>query len=353
MALIEYEMPDSWNAKGMDWNTPDPRCADYVMAIRQALMERAAAAHVSLSRDVVCISPWKTVSLKAVEAVIREISYLAPNFFNDKFSEYKEDWSDFPKMWTYRDLILEDGCELYRFAHYGQLLENGGDWLRTIRNALDKLHIVRCSEARGTTYSRSGSKHDPPFDESIGTAMSLAFGEGMPSESKFTRMPSEFYAWSGNTHWKCPQPLEEGQEDWEGNVDGYCGYAQSRAHRVRKVRSWLAGRELDFRTYSLVANPTGPVPYSQELATSVFDTGDTGLDEGMNEESTHIEDPLDMDVTIGDIDTIPKNEVVPTSDFDDKGSAIHRRSAKRGYTAKLWAFLDYNCENGFKFKEDD
>ena len=151
----------------------------------------------------------------------------------------------------------------------------------------------------------------------------------------------------------CPQPLEEGQEDWEGNVDGYCGYAQSRAHRVRKVRSWLAGRELDFRTYSLVAKPTGPVPYSQELATSVFDTGDTGLDEGMNEESTHIEDPLDMDVTIGDIDTIPKNEVVPTSDFDDKGSAIHRRSAKRGYTAKLWAFLDYNCENGFKFKEDD
>ena len=181
--------------------------------------------------------------------------------------------------------------------------------------------------------------------------MSLAFGEGMPSESKFTRMPSEFYAWSGNTHWKCPIPDYEG--DPEYNKDGYCGYAQSRAHRVRKVRSWLAGRELDFRTYSLVAKPTGPVAYSQELATSVFDTGDTGLDEGMNEETTHVEDPLDMDVTIGDIDTIPKNEVVPSSDFDDKGSAIHRRSAKRGYTAKLWAFLDYNCENGFKFKEDD
>ena len=120
-------------------------------------------------------------------------------------------------------------------------------------------------------YFCPGSKHDPPFDESIGMAMSLAFGDGMPSESKFTRMPSEFYAWSGNTHWKCPQPLDEGQEDWEGNVDGYCGYAQSKAHKVRKVRSWLAGRELDFRAYSLVSAPTGPVPYSQELATSVFD----------------------------------------------------------------------------------
>ena len=45
--------------------------------------------------------------------------------------------------------------------------------------------------------------------------------------------------------------------------------------------------------------------------------------------------------------------MLPTSDFDDRGSAIHRRSAKRGYTAKVWAFLDYNCENGFNFKEDD
>jgi len=91
MAVIEYEMPDSWNAKGMDWNSPDPRKADYVMAIRQALMERAAAAHVSLSRDVVAISPWKTVSLKAVSAVVQAISDLAPRFFNDTFADYKED----------------------------------------------------------------------------------------------------------------------------------------------------------------------------------------------------------------------------------------------------------------------
>lgn len=352
MAVIEYEMPDSWNAKGMDWNTPDPRRADYVMAIRQALMERASAAHISLSRDIVAISPWKAVSLKSISAVVQAISSLAPYFFNDTFTDYKEDYSDFPKMWTYRDLILEEGCEVYRFAHFGQLLENGGDWLRTIRNAIDKLHVVRCTEARGKTYSRSGSKHDPPFDESIGTAMSLAFGENMPSESTLTQMPSDFYAWSGNTHWKCPVPLEEGQEDWEGNEDGYCGYAQSRSHRIQKVRSWLAGRELDFRTFALLSAPTGPVPYSQELATSVFDAGESGFREGMNERREHIDDPLDMDETIGDIDSIPKNEVVPTSDFDDKGQAIHRRSAKRGYTAKVWAFLDYNCENGFNFKED-
>ena len=329
MALIEYEMPDSWNSKGMDWNSPDPRKADYVMAIRQALMERASAAHVQLSQDVVAISPWKIVSLKSVEAVVREISNLAPHFFNDGFTDYEEDWSDFPRMWTYRDLVMEEGCGIYRFAHFGQLLEGGGEWLRTIRCAIDKMHVVKCTDARGKTYSRSGSKHDPPFDESIGTAMSLAFGEGMPTEGTLTRMPTDFYAWSGNTHWKCPQPVEDGQDDWEGNVDGYCGYAQSRSHRITKVRSWLAGRELDFRVYSLVSAPVGPVPYSQELATSVFDGGDGGFCEGMSESRTHVEDPLDMDFTIGDIDSIPQNEVVPTSDFDDQGRAIHRRSPRK------------------------
>ena len=352
MAVIEYETPDSWNAKGMDWSAPVPRRADYVMAIREALMERAAAAHVSLSRDVVAMSPWKTVSLKSVSAVVEAIASLAPRFFNDTFTEYKEDYSDFPRMWTYRDLVLEEGCELYRFAHSGQLLENGGDWLRTIRNAIGRLHAVRCTEIRGTKYSRSGAKHDPPFDESIGAAMDLAFGEGMPEETVIKQMPDAFYAWSGNTHWNCPQPVEEGEEDPEWNVDGYCGYARSVSHRISKVRSWLAGRELDFRTFALLSAPTGPVPYSQELATSVFDAGGCGFAEGMNERREHVKNPQAMDAAIGDPESIPKNEVVPESDFDDRGRAILRRSAKRGFEAKVWAFLDYDCENGFRFKED-
>ena len=46
MEVIEYETPESWEDKGMNWNTPDPCNADYVMAIRQALMERCAAALV-------------------------------------------------------------------------------------------------------------------------------------------------------------------------------------------------------------------------------------------------------------------------------------------------------------------
>ena len=52
MEVIEYETPESWEDKGMNWNTPDPANVDYVMAIRQAIMERCAALHASVDRRV-------------------------------------------------------------------------------------------------------------------------------------------------------------------------------------------------------------------------------------------------------------------------------------------------------------
>ena len=57
MEVIEYEEPESWDDKGMNWNDPDPRNADYVMAIRRALMERYAVIHSSMPSGVLRISP--------------------------------------------------------------------------------------------------------------------------------------------------------------------------------------------------------------------------------------------------------------------------------------------------------
>ena len=52
MLEIEYVEPKSWDDKGMDWNNPDPRRADYVMAIRGALMERAEIGRASCRERV-------------------------------------------------------------------------------------------------------------------------------------------------------------------------------------------------------------------------------------------------------------------------------------------------------------
>lgn len=349
MEMIEYETPGSWEAKGMNWNTPDPRCADYAMAIRQALMERCAALHASVDRRVLKITPWKTISRDTVAGVVKTIAEMAASFVNIGWEEFKEDWSDFPKMWTYGDLIRQPNCQVYEFAKYGLLCENGGEWLKRIRNAIDRLTVIRAGKVYGTVCSRSGSKHDPPFDESIGTAMGQAMENGNGSRYN-SGFPSNVFAWSGNTHWKCPRPDDDGED----NVDGYCGYAQSQGYVIKAAQSWLKDAEFDIFAAVVVEAPTGPVPYSQQLDTSVFDGGESGYEKGLNwTEPVHVDDPFDFGMQLGDTESIPKNEVVPTSEFDSDGNAIRRHSAKRGWVGRAYGFLDYGVEGGFKFRSKE
>lgn len=352
MEVISYEEPRSWDDFGMDWNDPDPRCAHYVMALRNAFMERMAApqeGYYASHHDILRISPWKAVNSDLLRRIIWELEYLCRFYYNLDPEVYKEDFSDFPRVMRLTDIVTQEDCECFMNASRGAVLEHGGEWLRKIRNAICCLHVVQCYDAWGTTLTRTGSEHDPPFDESIGKAFERAFGENQPAESngKIGSRPS-IYAWSGNNHWKCPRPDYEG--DPEDNKDGYCGYAYSVAYRFRRIRRWLAGREVDIVAAAVLGPPTGPTGWSNELATSVFDTGESGFTRGLNLKRAHVEDPLDVDFTFGDIDSIPRNEVVPQSDFDSEGVATWRRSAKRGYEGRMYTFLDYECENGFRFR---
>lgn len=348
MEVIEYETPTGWDSKGMNWNTPDPSRADYVMAIRQALMERCAALHMGVDSRVLRISPCKAVSRAAVAGIVDTISRMAGRFVNLGWEEFEEDLSDFPKMWTYGDLIRERNCRLYEWAGYGSPRENGGEWLKQIRNAINHLTVVRANEVHGTSYARSGSRHDPPFGQSIGDAMQQAMDNANVNEYNGP-FPSSVYAWSGNTHWKCPVPDYEG--DPENNQDGYCGYAQGQAYRITAARSWLMGAQFDIFAAVLAERPTGPASYSQQLDSSIFDSGTTGYGEGLNwTERVHVKNPLSFELTLGDPDCIPKNGTVPSSEFDDEGNAIRRHSAKTGWVGKAWGFLDYGVEGGFKFR---
>ena len=352
MEVISYEEPRSWDDFGMDWNDPDPRCAHYVMALRNAFMERMAApqeGYYASHHDILRISPWKAVNSDLLRRIIWELEYLCRFYYNLDPEVYKEDFSDFPRVMRLTDIVTQEDCECFMNASRGAVLEHGGEWLRKIRNAICCLHVVQCYDAWGTTLTRTGSEHDPPFDESIGKAFEQAFGENQPAESngKIGSRPS-IYAWSGNNHWKCPRPDYEG--DPEDNKDGYCGYAYSVAYRFRRIRRWLAGREVDIVAAAVLGPPTGPTGWSNELATSVFDTGESGFTRGLNLKRAHVEDPLDVDFTFGDIDSIPRNEAVPQSDFDSEGNATWRRSANRGYEGRMYTFLDYECENGFRFR---
>ena len=346
MEVIEYEYPDAWDAKGMNWDDPDPTSADCVMAIREAVMERAAAAKCRIPVAIFGITPGRTLSRKTLEAVVESIRILAPYFVNMGYDDYKEDYSDFPKMWTYADLVQEEGCDIYSYPRFGDLAKGGGRWLKAMKACLDRLTVIVCNEVGGTRTTRSGAEHDPPFDESISNALSKA------AESERTvrfsgDFPLSVSAWSGNTHWCCPR------ESDKDSKDGYCGYAESASYRIETVENWLWKGEFDLRLVALVKRPEDPGPYSTVLDASVFDSAGTGLKEGLSFlKPVHVKDASKVGLSVGETSEIPRNAVVPRSEFDDEGFAVTRHSVKRGFTARFWALMDYGVENGFRFKEE-
>ena len=248
-------------------------------------MERMAAArygyYTSVNQMIRRMSPWKAVNSDALRVMVRELEYLCHFYYNLDSYAYKDDFSDFPKRLTLHDILEMEDCKTFMNASRGQVLEHGGEWLRKIKNAICKLHVVQCYEAWGTRFTRSGSEYDPTFDESIGKAMEQTFGDNMPAEGKFgSSPPSSIESWSGNNHWKCLLPDWEG--DQEDNKDGNCGYAQCSAYTYTRIRRWLAGSEVDLLVAVLPKPCTTPKGYSNELATSVFDLGQSGFSEELN-----------------------------------------------------------------------
>ena len=359
MEVIEYETPDSWNAKGMNWENPDPERADYFMAIRGAIMERCAALHSSVRSEIMAMSPYKPVTRAGLSACVSQIVGFVSSFVNKDWDEYEDDLSDYPKMWTYRDLVECDGCELWKFAGPCDPCADVRGWLKAIRAALNKLTAIRAGNAKGTYVTRSGSEHDPPFSESIGNALSYAMRS---TPRKFNgRLDSlSVYGWSGNTHWKWPMPKKDDDgggglddDDEDENKNGYCGYAQSQAYTITSVGSWLAGRDCELHIAAVAKGPEDPVPYSSVLDVATFDSGKAGFRKG-----TSFLDPVPiqwgkkLEIKIGDPDDIPKNASVPTSEWDEDGLAIRRHSCKIGYSAVVKCFLDYGVRNGFRFQEN-
>lgn len=343
--ITDYAIPQSWDDKGMDWENPDPLKADYAMAIREALLERFAVAGGTPSYRSLAISPWKTVSKRQLASVVDDIRRLCGSFVNMEREYADEGLEDFPKMWTYSDLTVAE--PIYAEAAFGSLCRDGGAWLAAIRRTLDRLTVVKAGRVHGRTLVRSGDEHDPPFGESISSAMAKAFAD-LSDTRHFGAFPTSVCGWSGNTHWMCPKPNDKG--DPEDNRDGYCGYAESQAYRITAAESRLLGAHFDIFAGVVVTAPAGAVPYSSVLDESLLDAAGCGFHEGLNwTERVRVKDPYDFAFALGDADAIPQNALVPTSEFDDEGNATVRHSCKTGWEGRACGFLDYGVENGFRF----
>ena len=102
MEMIQYTSPVSWDDKGMDWESPDPGNLDYYRAIWEAVIERASLVRQSPNEALHSMMKYRPWSVAAMNAIRESIYTLAPYFVNMEFDDYKEDLSDFPKMWSFR-----------------------------------------------------------------------------------------------------------------------------------------------------------------------------------------------------------------------------------------------------------
>ena len=350
MEMIQYTPPVSWDDKGMDWESPDPGNVDYYRAILEAVTERAILTNQNPNEVLYSIIQYRPWSIAAMNAIRDAVYRLAPNFVNMEFDDYKDDLSDFPKMWDYYDLVNSEGCRICECPGTGSSNAAGwAEWLKSVKNAINKLTAVKFSGISGTYLSRSGAEHDPPFSESISTALREAL-EGEPYSGTFSSFPQEFYSWSGNT-------------DYYRNSDGergYCGYAQSRSIVIKTARRPHPTAECDLIFRYKVSAPSGPVSYSSVLQKSVLDLGSSGLSLGVSTIRTHWSANMEMDISIGgNVDDIPQNSSVPVSDYrtnydsDGNVSGYSRtlgRSCKTGYEGIAYCILDFAVENGFRFQ---
>ena len=127
MEVIEYTLPTSWYDKGMNWEKPDPANIDYAVALREAIIERAILVKRKINDALLAIMPCRPLSVASMSALREEINMLAPHFVNQEFTDYKEDLSDFPKMWTYSDLIEAEDCRVCEHPGVGSTSISGAN----------------------------------------------------------------------------------------------------------------------------------------------------------------------------------------------------------------------------------
>ena len=162
MEVIDYIPPKSWNDKDMNWSNPDPANINYVIALREALVERANTVQVKLDERLWHISPYRPLTVQTMDILRSALNTLIPKFVNRDFDDYKEDLSNFPKMWTLTDLITKE-CNIAEHPGPGSLIASWQTWFKAMRDVINRLTCVPFYSINGISLARSGAEHDPPF----------------------------------------------------------------------------------------------------------------------------------------------------------------------------------------------
>lgn len=346
MELNTYRLPISWTSKGQDWENPKADIADYVMAIREAIIERCMAANITPKDATLRITADVCVLEEAGNAMLGDIRKLIPQFINLDYYEYDEDYSDFPHYWTWEEIVNQEGCEIFREFTKGQPIKDSVITLKAMYKVLNLLRYHDVDNPKVVRYTGSGSIHDPPF----GTATSEAISEANNlTEKELDFIPDFVQSWSGNTHYHDHELDESGE--WV-KKDGYCGYAKQQYFKLISFDKRIPDRGCKLVTLVVAKALDEPLNYSNELQSTTFSSNGSAIKEGVNffYDTIPATPPNDLEIIGGHDKQIPVNKTVPKSDFDADGNPICRRSTILGYEGSIYMFVDYGTY-AFRFFE--
>lgn len=352
MAVDTYTGPESWTDRGMDWNNPDPNDFNYMAAIREAIKERLsvhlqAVPFAYVYPDVPRFSP---LSLENIAMVNAWISYLVKTdsvkhpFVNREYESLP------PRFWTLNDLTAAPSCRFLEHAGPGCTRGQLVEWFKAVYHALNKLTVIyqgRCYEAGryGEGRAESGNAQD-----SVNEAIAKALGKVSPwPEDIYLRsLPLPLYSYS-----RCI----DAAKDIDGSIT-YAGYAVAESWRVRELPDLRHSLNANLISEILLTPPNTKGNY--EVQYSIFDSGSLGFAEGRTTRITPYTAGGVIDLVFGDADSIPRNEMVPVSDyepeyFDGKLTGYNQvvgRLAETGYDGHAWILADYAVPGGFRFYEE-
>lgn len=333
MEMINYTPPTSWDDKGMDWGKPDPANFDYVMAIREAIVEKALLTGYTIPATLFRLSPCAPLNTDVLTAIRDAIYALAANFVDITFKNYKSDGSDFPKMHDYGTLILPEDCRICTMPPKGSMIDAFGDFLIAAKNVLDNLTVIINTKGNGTTLSRDGNYHDPPsVSETINESISRAMTND-PVKGTFSLFPQTIHNKTGTTHYN--------------QGPGYCGYASSRALKIVMDSPPIPNAKCKIIIATFAGKVTSNVGYSSETQYNDYDKGPLEVPDGMDiRDFGEWKEKITLD--FGDVDFFPKYPKTPSSQWSPTQI---RRGSWLGCEVRIHCLLDFGIPGGFKFQK--
>lgn len=335
MEVTAYANPTSWNDKGMTWTDGmNAVCVDYAMALRQAIIERYIVAGASPRVEMNLFSAGFLMPIRHSFFVdVREhLLYLANNgrFVDLEFQDYKEDFSDAPKYWTYRDLNMIEECRICELPSPKCPAPEMIQWMIRAKNYLNKLTVCRGYMKYKTAYG-DYTEHCTKFSTAYTEAKKQAMKNytDMVAEATFIRADSAaFGSYENNV------PVGEGDEE-------FCSTAG-----IRTIWNIQAPQDESVFKFSpclmLVANTAINCGYPHEwtiMQKIVWDNGGFGINRGVTVRRFSGD-------TIDDITT----SSIPTNTMKPKNKPACYYATSIGMWGTAYFLKDYGIPSGFQFR---